>query len=42
MKVFLVSVVAIVLIAVASQVILTHFAGTSSEVAYSDRSARPD
>ena len=42
MRVFLVSVAAIVLIAIASQVVLTHVAGESSEAAYSDRSARPD
>ena len=40
-KVFLCAVVAAIVIAAASQVVLTHTVGQSSEQAYSESSARP-
>jgi hypothetical protein len=41
LKVFLMSVIAILAITVVAQYTVTHFAGESSEAAYSDRSTRP-
>ena len=41
MRVFFGAVVFVILVAVGSQLILTHFAGESSERAYSETSTRP-
>ncbi len=41
MKVFVTAVIAVAIIAAASQFVLTHYVGESSDAAYSDRSTRP-
>ncbi len=41
LKVFLMSVIAILVITIVAQYTVTHYAGESSEAAYSDRSTRP-
>jgi hypothetical protein len=41
MRVFLMSIIAILIVTVVAQYTVTHYAGESSESAYSDRSTRP-
>ena len=42
MKIILASIVAMAVIAVSAQLLLTHYVGESSDYAYHDQSTRPD